>query len=171
VTGVACDQVARVVRQHAGQLAASLMHVTGDFATAEDLVQDAVLAALQHWPAEGIPQRPDAWLFTVARRRALDVLRREANYRAKLAQLQWPVQPADDERLRLIFTCCHPALPRPAQIALTLRVVCGLTTAQIGRAFLVHETTVARRITRAKRKITNAGFRTGSLTTMSWAPA
>ena len=156
MTGVACDQVARVVRQHAGQLAASLMHVTGDFATAEDLVQDAVLAALQHWPAEGIPQRPDAWLFTVARRRALDVLRREANYRAKLAQLQWPVQPAEDERLRLIFTCCHPALPRPAQIALTLRVVCGLTTAQIGRAFLVHETTVARRITRAKRKITNA---------------
>jgi len=156
VTGVARDQVARVVRQHAGQLAASLMHVTGDFATAEDLVQDAVLAALQHWPAEGIPQRPDAWLFTVARRRALDVLRREANYRAKLAQLQWPVQPAEDERLRLIFTCCHPALPRPAQIALTLRVVCGLTTAQIGRAFLVHETTVARRITRAKRKITNA---------------
>ena len=156
MTGVARDQVARVVRQHAGQLAASLMHVTGDFATAEDLVQDAVLAALQHWPEEGIPQRPDAWLFTVARRRALDVLRREANYRAKLAQLQWPVQPADDERLRLIFTCCHPALPRPAQIALTLRVVCGLTTAQIGHAFLVHEATVARRITRAKRKITNA---------------
>jgi predicted RNA polymerase sigma factor len=71
------------------------------------------------------------------------VLRREANYRGKLAQLQWPVQPDPDERLRLIFTCCHPALPRPAQIALTLRVVCGLTTAQIARAFLVHETTVA----------------------------
>jgi RNA polymerase sigma factor (sigma-70 family) len=152
------DQLARVVRQHAGQLAASLMHVTGDFATAEDLVQDAVLAALQHWPVEGIPERPDAWLFTVARRRGLDALRRQANYRTKLAQLQWPVQSAPDERLRLIFTCCHPALPRPAQIALTLRVVCGLTTAQIARAFLVHETTVARRITRAKRKITNAGI-------------
>src|SRR5262249_52712050 len=158
VTDVARDQVARVVRQHAGQLAVSLMHVTGDFATAEDLVQDAVLAALQHWPAEGVPERPDAWLFTVARRRGLDVLRREANYRAKLARLQWPVQPAEDERLRLIFTCCHPALPRPAQIALTLRVVCGLTTAQIARAFLVHETTVARRITRAKRKISDAGI-------------
>jgi RNA polymerase sigma factor (sigma-70 family) len=151
-------QLARVVRQHAGQLAASLMRVTGDFATAEDLVQDAVVAALQHWPVEGIPQRPDAWLFTVARRRGLDVLRRQDNYRAKLAQLRWPVQPDPDERLRLIFTCCHPALPRQAQIALTLRVVCGLTTAQIARAFLVPETTVAQRITRAKRKITDAGI-------------
>ena len=152
------DQLAAVVRQHAGRLAAALMRVTGDFATAEDLVQDAVLAALQHWPAEGIPDRPDAWLFTVARRRAVDGFRRADNYRTKLAQLQWPVQPAADERLRLIFTCCHPALPREAQIALTLRVVCGLTTAQIGRAFLVHETAIARRITRAKRKITDAGI-------------
>jgi RNA polymerase sigma factor (sigma-70 family) len=151
-------QLARVVRQHAGQLAASLMRVTGDFATAEDLVQDAVVAALQRWPVEGIPQRPDAWLFIVARRRGLDVLRREGTYRAKLAQLQWPVQPDPDERLRLIFTCCHPALPRQAQIALTLRVVCGLSTAQIARAFLVPEATVAQRITRAKRKITDAGI-------------
>ena len=151
-------ELARVVRQHAGQLAASLVRVTGDFATAEDLVQDAVVAALQHWPVEGIPQRPDAWLFTVARRRGLDALRREGNYRAKLAQLQWPVRPDPDERLRLIFTCCHPALPRQAQIALTLRVVCGLTTAQIARAFLVREATVAQRITRAKRKITDAGI-------------
>src|SRR5258708_25701037 len=132
------------------------MRVTGDFATAEDLVQDAVVAALQHWPAEGIPDRPEAWLFTVARRRALDGFRRANNYHAKLAQLQWPVQPAEDERLRLIFTCCHPALPQEAQIALTLRVVCGLTTAQIARAFLVHETAIAQRITRAKRKITDA---------------
>jgi RNA polymerase sigma factor (sigma-70 family) len=158
VTEASHDQLASVVRQHAGQLAAALMHVTGDFATAEDLVQDAVLAALQHWPTEGIPDRPDAWLFTVARRRALDGFRRADNYRAKLAQLQWPVQPAEDERLQLIFTCCHPALPRSAQIALTLRVVCGLTTAQIARAFLVHETTIAQRITRAKRKITEAGI-------------
>ena len=151
-------ELARVVRHHAGQLAAALMRLTGDFATAEDLVQDAVLAALQHWPSEGIPDRPDAWLFTVARRRGLDVLRRDENYRTKLAQLQWPVQPRPDERLRLIFTCCHPALSQPAQIALTLRVVCGLTTAQIARAFLVPETTVAQRITRAKRKITDAGI-------------
>jgi RNA polymerase sigma factor (sigma-70 family) len=151
-------QLARVVREHAGQLAASLMQVTGDFATAEDLVQDAVVAALQHWPVEGIPERPDAWLFTVARRRGLDALRRQGNYRTKLTQLQWPPRPDPDERLRLIFTCCHPALPRQAQIALTLRVVCGLTTAQIARAFLVREATVAQRITRAKRKITDAGI-------------
>jgi RNA polymerase sigma-70 factor (ECF subfamily) len=158
VTEASHDQLASVVRQYAGQLAAALMRVTGDFATAEDLVQDAVLAALQHWPAEGIPERPDAWLFTVARRRALDGFRRADNYRAKLAQLQWPVQSDEDERLRLVFTCCHPALPRPAQIALTLRVVCGLTTGQIARAFLVQETTIAQRITRAKRKITDAGI-------------
>ncbi|GLY79115.1 RNA polymerase sigma factor [Actinoallomurus iriomotensis] len=159
MTDASHDRLARVIRQHAGRLAASLMHVTGgDFATAEDLVQDAVLAALRHWPAEGIPERPDAWLFTVARRRGLDALRREANYRTKLAQVRWPVQPGPDERLRLIFTCCHPALPRSARIALTLRVVCGLTTAQIARAFLTSEATVARRISRAKRKITDAGI-------------
>jgi RNA polymerase sigma factor (sigma-70 family) len=159
VTDAAHHELASVVRQHAGQLAAALMRVTGDFATAEDLVQDAVLAAMQHWPAEGIPDRPDAWLFTVARRRAVDGFRRADNYRAKLAQLQWPpVQPAEDERLRLIFTCCHPALPREAQVALTLRVVCGLTTGQIARAFLVQETAIAQRITRAKRKITDAGI-------------
>ncbi|MDX6342297.1 MAG: hypothetical protein QOH87_2435 [Trebonia sp.] len=158
MTDVTHERLASVVRQHAGQLATALMRVTGDFATAEDLVQDAVLAALRHWPTEGIPDRPDAWLFTVARRRALDGFRRAENYRAKLAQLQWPVQPAEDERLRLIFTCCHPALSRPAQIALTLRVVCGLTTEQIARAFLVRETTIAQRITRAKRKIADAGI-------------
>ena len=151
-------ELARVVRDHASRLAAALVRVTGDFAAAEDLVQDAVLAALQRWPAEGIPERPDAWLFTVARRRGLDGLRRADTYRTKLAQLQWPVQPDPDERLRLIFTCCHPALSQPAQIALTLRVVCGLTTAQIARAFLVPETTVAQRITRAKQKITQAGI-------------
>lgn len=156
MTDAVHDQLARAVREHASHLAASLIHLTGDFATAEDLVQDAVLAALRHWPAGGIPERPDAWLFTVARRRGLDVLRRDHNYATKLAQLQWPVQQEPDERLRLIFTCCHPALPRHAQIALTLRVVCGLTTAQIARAFLVHETTMAQRITRAKQKITEA---------------
>jgi RNA polymerase sigma factor (sigma-70 family) len=154
----AYGELARVVREHAGSLAGSLVHLIGDFATAEDLVQDAVLAALKHWPVEGVPERPDAWLFTVARRRGLDILRREGNWRAKLAQLQWPVQPDPDDRLRLIFICCHPALPRPAQVALTLRVVCGFTTAQIARAFLVRESTVAQRITRAKQKITDAGI-------------
>jgi RNA polymerase sigma factor (sigma-70 family) len=151
-------ELEHIVREHAGRLATALMRITGDFAMAEDLVQDAVLAALQRWPTEGVPDRPDAWLFTVARNRGLDALRRQSNYRAKLAQLQWPVHPASDDRLRLIFTCCHPALPQPAQIALTLRVVCGLTTAQIARAFLVTETAVAQRITRAKRKISAAGI-------------
>ncbi|TCC61368.1 sigma-70 family RNA polymerase sigma factor [Kribbella pittospori] len=152
------DELARVVREHAGRLAASLMSLLGDFSAAEDLVQDAVESALRRWPEEGIPDRPDGWLFTVARRRGLDVLRRQENYRTKLAQLQWPVRPEPDDRLRLIFTCCHPALAREAQIALTLRVVCGLTTAQIAAAFVVPETTVAQRITRAKRKIADAGI-------------
>jgi RNA polymerase sigma-70 factor (ECF subfamily) len=152
------QELAGIVREHAARLAAALVRVTGDFATAEDLVQDAVIAALCRWPIEGVPERPDAWLFTVARNRGLDALRRESNYRTKLAQLEWPVRSEPDDRLRLIFTCCHPALPRAAQIALTLRVVCGLTTAQIGRAFLIPEATVAQRITRAKRKITAAGI-------------
>jgi RNA polymerase sigma factor (sigma-70 family) len=158
VTHSSHDELARVVRHHAGRLAAALVRLTGDFATAEDLVQDAVEAAMVHWPAEGIPDRPDAWLFTVARRRGLDHLKRQARYRHKLALLQWPVGPEPDDRLRLLFTCCHPALPRTGQIALTLRAVCGLTTAQIARAFLVTESTVGQRITRAKRKIGEAGI-------------
>jgi RNA polymerase sigma factor (sigma-70 family) len=152
------DELARVVRDHAGRLAASLVHLLGDFSAAEDLVQDAIEIAVARWPVEGIPDRPDAWLFTVARNRGLDVLRRQARYREKLTQLQWPTPAEPDDRLRLLFTCCHPALPRQAQIALTLRTICGLTTAQIAAAFLVPESTVAQRITRAKRKITDAGI-------------
>ncbi|MGP3912593.1 RNA polymerase sigma factor [Nonomuraea sp. 10N515B] len=152
------DVLARVVREHAGRLAASLVSLLGDFSAAEDLVQDAVETALRRWPVEGVPERPDAWLFTVARRRGLDVLRRETNYRAKLTQVTWPEPAVPDDRLRLVFTCCHPALSRTAQIALTLRVVCGLSTAQIAAAFVIPETTVAQRITRAKRKIGEAGI-------------
>ncbi|WUJ69610.1 sigma-70 family RNA polymerase sigma factor [Kribbella soli] len=153
------DELARVVRDHAGRLAGSLVSLLGDFSAAEDLVQDAVEIALRRWPVEGIPDRPDAWLFTVAKRRGLDVLRRQQNYRAKLTELQrQDDHPAPDDRLRLIFTCCHPALAREAQVALTLRVVCGLTTAQIAAALLASESAVAQRITRAKRKITDAGI-------------
>jgi RNA polymerase sigma factor (sigma-70 family) len=150
------QELSRVVRDQAASLAGTLVRVTGDFATAEDLVQDAILAALERWPQEGVPDHPDRWLFMVARNRAIDQLRRGRNYHRKLAQIQWPVEPQADDRLRLMFTCCHPALPRRAQIALTLRVVCGLTTAQIARAFVEPEPTVTRRITRAKRKIVEA---------------
>ncbi|MQA98514.1 MAG: RNA polymerase sigma factor [Streptosporangiales bacterium] len=151
-------ELARVVREHAGRLTACLVRVLGDFAAAEDVVADAVETALRRWPEDGIPDHPDAWLLTVARRRGIDTLRRQAAYRDKLAALRWPPQPDPDDRLKLIFTCCHPALPREAQIALTLRTVCGLTTAQIAAAFVTGEANIAQRITRAKRKITDAGI-------------
>ena len=106
------DELARVVRDHTGRLAGSLVSLLGDFSAAEDLVQDAVEIALRRWPVEGIPERPDAWLFTVARRRGLDVLRRQQNYRAKLAQLQLPVQPAPDDRRAADLTS------NPAQLGL-----------------------------------------------------
>ena len=115
-------------------------------------------AALRRWPDEGVPERPEAWLFTVARRRGLDLLRRQRRYAEKLALVPESAPAVPEDRLRLIFTCCHPALPRAAQVALTLRVVCGLTTGQIARAFLTTESTVAQRITRAKRKIREAGI-------------
>ena len=124
-------------------------------------MSEAVVEALEHWPEEGIPERPGAWLLTTARRRGLDRLRREARYREKLAQLAALPETPDrepDDRLRLIFTCCHPALRREAQMALTLRAVVGLTTDEIARAFLVPEPTVAKRIVRAKRKIATAGI-------------
>ncbi|WP_280234327.1 RNA polymerase sigma factor [Nocardia cyriacigeorgica] len=150
--------LAEVVREHSSRLASALVALLGDFAAAEDLVSDAVERALRTWPVDGIPEQPRAWLFTVARRRGLDVLRREANYRDKLRQLHWPVYDEPDDRLRLMFTCCHPALSREAQVALTLRMVCGLSTAQLAKAFLVSESTVSQRITRAKRKIGQAGI-------------
>jgi RNA polymerase sigma-70 factor (ECF subfamily) len=153
------ETIARVFREEAGRLTASLVRALGDFDEAEDLVQDALLAALEHWPSEGVPAKPGAWLITAARRKAIDRWRRRAHYQDLLRQL--PVDPGagsdePDDRLRLIFTCCHPSLAREAQLALTLRAVLGLTTAEIARAFLSTEATIAQRIVRAKRKIVEA---------------
>ena len=136
-----------------------------DFELAEDVLQDAFVAALQHWPEVGIPDNPRAWLLQTARRKAIDRFRRNANFAAKRVELQvlseleaqtWQDDVDDtipDERLRLIFTCCHPALAAPARVALTLKTLGGLTTAEIARAFLTPETTMAQRLVRAKRKI------------------
>ena len=132
----------------------------GDFDLAEEVVQDSLVAALEKWPEQGIPDNPGAWLMTTARRRAIDILRRDKRYREKLALLERsPLAPEPseaDDRLRLIFTCCHPALSQEAQVALTLRAVVGFTTTEIASAFLLTETTVAQRIVRAKRKIVDA---------------
>ncbi|MBI2325686.1 MAG: RNA polymerase sigma factor [Chloroflexi bacterium] len=149
----------RAFRDEAGRVTARLTRLLGDFDLAEELVQDAIVAALEHWPREGIPDAPGAWLLTVARRRGIDRIRREARYQRKLALLEEAppiVRTETDDRLDLIFTCCHPALAREAQIALTLRSVLGLTTVEIARAFLVSEATLAQRIVRAKRKIVEA---------------
>jgi len=124
----------------------------------EEIVQDAVLLALQHWPTRGIPRRPGAWLLAVSRRLATNRLAREANYQAKLTQVERPEPHEPDDRLRLIFTCCHPALARDAQIALTLRTICGLTTPEIASALVTSEASVQQRIVRARRKIADAGI-------------
>ena len=152
--------MATVFHEEAGRLTAALVKRLGDFDLAEECVQDALVAALEHWPRSGIPENPGAWLMTTAHRRGIDRLRRETRYREKVAQLEeTPMTQASslpDERLELIFTCCHPALAREAQLALTLRSVAGLTTAEIARAFLQAEATVAQRLVRAKRKIVDA---------------
>jgi RNA polymerase sigma factor (sigma-70 family) len=145
---------------------AATVRVTRDIDQAEECVQDAYARALASWPNSGIPAKPGAWLTTVARRRAIDLARRTSTQDRFLPLLVErlegpgpgqpdPPEPIDD-RLRLIFTCCHPAIAIQAQVALTLRLVCGLTTAEVGRAFLVSETTMAARITRAKKKIATA---------------
>jgi RNA polymerase sigma-70 factor (ECF subfamily) len=150
----------RVFREEAGRLTASLVRLLGDFDLAEELVADALVEALEHWPRDGVPERPASWLLSTARRKGLDRLRRQAIYRKKLELVaslpQEPPREAD-ERLRLIFTCCHPVLGREAQVALTLRAVVGLTTEEIARAFMVPEDTLGKRITRAKRKIVASG--------------
>jgi RNA polymerase sigma factor (sigma-70 family) len=141
-------------------LAAALVRALGDFDLAEELVQEALLEAVEHWPKDGIPDKPGAWLLTTARRKAVDLFRRQARFREKLALLEGASMRDDtaegDDRLRLIFTCCHPALSREAQVALTLRAVAGLTTTEIARAFITSEATIAQRIVRAKRKIVDA---------------
>ncbi len=160
--------VEAVFREEWGRLLATLVRQLGDLDLAEEVASDAIASALQHWPVGGVPTRPAAWLLTVARRRAVDLLRQDRAYAARLALLQAEANRAEpgqldtddgevpDERLRLFFTCCHPALPLEAQTALPLRCLAGLTTPEVARAFLVPPATMAQRIVRAKRKIRDA---------------
>ena len=153
-------------RDEWGQVVATLIGLTGDWDLAQDCAQDAFAAALVAWGRDGVPARPGAWLTTTARNRATDRLRRDTAGSAKLRQLAVlardpmgsTVEEIPDERLRLIFTCCHPALPFPARVALTLRTLAGLNTAEIAKAFLTAESTMAQRLVRAKRKIVEAGI-------------
>ena len=158
-------EVGRIFREESGRSVATLIGVFGDIDLAEDAVQEAFAVALHRWPADGLPPNPGGWITTTARHRALDRLRREARGRELLGEVavllpgdQEPgvpeeTGPVPDDRLRLIFTCCHPALSTEAQVALTLRLLGGLSTTQVARAFLVAEPTMARRLVRAKRKI------------------
>ncbi|MFL6161426.1 MAG: RNA polymerase sigma factor [Jatrophihabitantaceae bacterium] len=154
------------------RIVAALIRVTGDWDLAEDCVQDAVERALVHWPRDGAPDNPAGWLTTTAHRRALDVLRRRRTEANKLTELSaWAERPPDDreldpygsaygdDRLRLLFTCCHPALPLAGRVALTLKTVGGLSTREIARAFLVSEATMGQRLLRARNKIEHAGIR------------
>jgi RNA polymerase sigma-70 factor (ECF subfamily) len=152
-------------REEWGRTLAILARILGDVELAEDAVQEAFAAALERWPREGAPSNPGAWLLTTARNRAIDRIRREQNLRRKtelLAALEPPAEEQEeaipDERLSLIFACCHPALATEAQVALTLRTLGGLTTDEIARAFLVPEPTMAQRLVRAKKKIRAAGI-------------
>jgi RNA polymerase sigma-70 factor, ECF subfamily len=169
------DQFELLFRNESGRVLATLIRLVGDFELAEDAMQDAFAAALAQWPSEGTPANPRAWLVNVGRHKAIDRLRRHVRFLAKRQQIeadlvsdlrigQWfpEDETADgglvDDVLRLIFTCCHPALPGEAQIALTLRTICGLTTTEIAKAFLVSEKTMAQRLVRAKAKISDAGI-------------
>jgi RNA polymerase sigma-70 factor (ECF subfamily) len=156
--------VADASRSDWGRIVGALIRMTGDWTLAEDATQDAFTTALTRWPVDGIPERPAAWLMTTARNRAIDRLRSAASERARakevsiLDSLRSGEQDIEDDRLRLIFTCCHPALALPARVALTLRTVAGLTVPEIASAFLVPETTMAQRLVRARRKIDEAGI-------------
>ncbi len=162
-------RLTEVLREERGRLVGALVRILGDWDLAEELVQDAAVAAVEHWPADGIPRNPGAWLMTTARRRSVDRLRRQARYRERMQQLTAEASAMNrseptggpmgaDDRLPLLFTCCHPALSREAQVALTLRTVGGLETVAVARAFLGPEATIAPRLVRAKRKIRDAGI-------------
>jgi len=157
------DAIAAVHRSDWGRIVAGLIRSTGDWTLAEDATQDAFATAFERWPKDGIPDKPAAWLTTTARHRAIDRLRSAKAERSRLAELSVNTErlesnDTDDDRLLLIFTCCHPALPLAARVALTLRTVAGLSVAEIARAFLVSETTMAQRLVRARRKIDHAGI-------------
>jgi RNA polymerase sigma-70 factor (ECF subfamily) len=160
VTDVA-EAIAAAHRSDWGRIVASLIRWTGDWTLAEDVTQDAFAAALARWPVDGIPDRPAAWLTTTARNRAIDKIRSASSERARLRESSMEFElmqthDIDDDRLRLIFTCCHPALPLAAQVPLTLRTVSGLPVSEIARAFLVSESAMAQRLVRARRKIDHA---------------
>ena len=167
------SEIDRTFRQESGRAVASLIRVLGDFDLAEEAVQEAFVVALERWPRDGVPANPGAWITQVARNRAIDRLRRARSLREKTEQLEGleslrppelsPAEQAasneiEDDRLRLIFTCCHPALAAEARVALTLRTLGGLTTPEIAAAFLVAEPTMAQRLVRAKKKIQGAGI-------------
>jgi RNA polymerase sigma-70 factor (ECF subfamily) len=157
------DAAERLVREERSRVLATLIRVTGDIDLAEDAVQDAVVRALERWPADGVPDNPRAWLTVTAKRRAIDLIRREARRAGKESEAValWdpgpePAEVVRDDTLRLLFTCCHPALSAEAQVALALRTLGGLSTAEVARALLASEATMAKRLTRAKQKITYA---------------
>src|SRR5688500_17914683 len=163
----AADTIEAVFHEEWGRLLATLVRWLGDFDLAEEVAADALATAVERWPAEGVPTQPSAWLLITARRRAIDLLRRRQTFAAKLAVLKVEAErtePAEvrdpglieDDQLRLFFTCCHPALAAEGRVALTLRYLAGLSTAEVARAFLVPEATMAQRLTRAKGKIRQA---------------
>ena len=168
---IAAEQLEAIFRDEAGRARATLIRLVGDFDLAEDVLQEAFAVALERWPVETVPSNPRAWLVNVARNKAIDRIRRQIAFRGKQSELAHELllnaetsddagdtMALDDDMLRLILICCHPAFAVEVQVALTLRTVCGLTTAQVARAFLVNEDTMAQRLLRAKQKIRLAGI-------------